>query len=207
MSQVLPSWNMGEMRANHRFASFLPISVTSLWKRLLIVFTAVTCHSDKNFCFMHLKSVLFARLRLIFLLSPTHSLGKRPQFFAQTQCFGTRHRFWVFLQSFLKSERSACRHLSVSPYIYLAIFSRLLAVFRPFVRKAEKWNCKFEPQKCNSVFWVWFVHFILANHFCGGSLFFDYSDALFEGWKSKRWAEAHRFDVSVVLFFRTISFS
>jgi hypothetical protein len=25
------------------------------------------------------------------------------------------------------------------------------------------------------------VHFILTNHFCGESLFFDYSDALFEG--------------------------
>ena len=44
------------------------------------------------------KSVLFARLGLIFcLLYPIHSVIKRPQFFSKTLSFGTRYRFWAFL--------------------------------------------------------------------------------------------------------------
>ncbi len=47
------------------------------------------------------KSVLFARLGLIFcLFSTTYSAIKRPQFFTQTFSFGTRHRFGVFLRVF-----------------------------------------------------------------------------------------------------------
>ena len=39
------------------------------------------CHSDQNLCFLHQKSVLFARLGLIFcLLSPFCSFSKKPQF-------------------------------------------------------------------------------------------------------------------------------
>ena len=37
-----------------------------------------------------------------------------------------------------------------------AVFSRLSGVFEGFSQNAEKGNCKFEPQKCNSVFEFWF---------------------------------------------------
>ena len=38
-------------------------------------------------------------------------------------------------------------------------FQGFSGVFKPFARKAEKGNCKFEPRKYNSVFEVWFGTF------------------------------------------------
>ena len=64
-------------------------------------------------------------------------------------------------------------------------FQGFWSAFEAFARKAEKGNCKFEPQKCNSVFE-------------GGSssrrvsFFFDYRDALLGVWEKAVNIYAHR---------------
>ena len=50
-------------------------------------------------------------------------------------------------------------HLSEITFLHQTVqkawFSRLFGVFEPFSRKADKENCKFETQKCKSMFEVW----------------------------------------------------
>jgi hypothetical protein len=57
-------------------------------------------------------------------------------------------------------------------------FQGFWGIFEGFSRNTEKGNCKFEPQKCNSVFECDLGE---PSRLLSESLFFEYSHALFEG--------------------------
>ena len=65
-----------------------------------------------------------------------------------TDKMSARTALWILSTIYPKSRFCTKRHKSLE-------FQSFSGVFKPFARKAEKGNCKFEPQIYKSVFEVW----------------------------------------------------